>query len=148
MDKLSMTLMLLCALTQPLLSQTKATEPDVRLPAEFQRVLQDYEAAWQGHEAHALAQLFAEDGYVMAPGQSPIKGRNEIQRAYANAGGPLSLRAIAFASEGKLAYILGTFTRHKGEPDLGKFTLILRKDAHDGWVIVSDMDNSIRQLAR
>jgi ketosteroid isomerase-like protein len=148
MHKISMSLVLICSLAQPLLPQIRVTEPDIRLPAEFQRVLQDYKAAWQKHDAHALAQLFARDGYVLAPGEAPVKGREAIKRAYANAGGPLSLRAIAFDSEGKLAYILGSFTRRKGEADLGKFTLILRKDTHGSWLIVSDMDNSIRQLPR
>jgi ketosteroid isomerase-like protein len=146
--KILLRVMLIGVLVHPLLIQTTPAKPESQLPPELQRVLQDYEAAWQSHDAHALAQLFAADGYVLAPGQPPVKGREEIDRAYANAGGPLALRAIAYASEGSLAYIIGTFARHKGEPAIGKFTLTLRKDEHARWLIVSDMDNSSRQLER
>jgi ketosteroid isomerase-like protein len=142
MQKILLNLLLITALARPLLTQTVSPEPEVQLPTELQRVLRDYEAAWQSHNAHALAQLFATDGYVLAPGQPPVKGRDNIKRAYADAGGPLALRAIAYASEGNLAYIIGTFARRKGDPDVGKFTLTLRKEIRGEWLIVSDMDNS------
>jgi hypothetical protein len=53
----------------------------------------------------------------------------------------LSLRAFAFAAEGRVGYILGGFARQKGEPDNGKFTLTLHRAADGRWLIVSDMDN-------
>ena len=40
-----------------------------------------------------------------------------------------------------MAYIIGGFAREKGEPDIGKFTLTLRKGVDGRWVIMSDMDN-------
>jgi hypothetical protein len=51
------------------------------------------------------------------------------------------LRAFAFATEGKVGYILGGFARQAGQPDVGKFTLTLRADADGRWLIASDMDN-------
>ena len=123
---------------------TPSPLPSVALPPELARVLTDYEAAWRAKDAAALARLFAEDGFVLGSGAPPVRGRAAIESAYAGSGGPLVLRALAFATEGPLAYIIGAFARQPGEPDVGKFTLTLRKDASGKWVIVSDMDNGNR----
>jgi ketosteroid isomerase-like protein len=116
-------------------------EPSVTLPPPLARVLSDYELAWRNQDAASLARLFAEDGFVLSSGVPPVRGRLQIQKHYAGAGGPLALRALAFAAEGSVAYIIGGFARQKGEPDIGKFTLTLRKSADGRWLIVSDMDN-------
>lgn len=113
----------------------------VSLPPDLDRVLRDYERAWQRRDAAALADLFAEDGFVLAQGKPPVRGRAAIRAAYAEAGGPLSLRALAFATEGPLGHILGTYSLRPGEPDLGKFVLTLRRRADGHWLIFSDMDN-------
>ena len=118
-----------------------AQEPTVELPRELDRVLTDYETAWAARDAKALAALFAEDGFVLASGRPPVRGRSAIERYYQGHGGPLSLRAIAYATEGSVGYILGGYTSEKGRDDDGKFTLTLRKDASGKWWIVSDMDN-------
>jgi ketosteroid isomerase-like protein len=115
--------------------------PSVALPAPLQRVLTDYEAAWQRKDARALAALFAEDGFVLSNGVPAVRGRAAIEEHYAGQGGPLSLHAFAYAAEGSTAYIVGGFARHKGEPDVGKFTLTLRRGAGGRWLIQSDMDN-------
>lgn len=117
----------------------------VQLPADLARVLTDYETAWRSRNAAALARLFAEDGFVLPNGLLPIKGRAEIERYYTGMGGPLSLRAIAFAAEGRVGYIIGGYAREKGEADVGKFTLTLRKGEDGRWLIVSDMDSPNRQ---
>jgi ketosteroid isomerase-like protein len=115
--------------------------PDVALPAPLARVLTDYEKAWQNKDAAALAALFADDGFVLSTGTLPVRGREAIEKRYAGAGGPLSLRAFAFATDGRIGYILGGFARAKGEPDIGKFTLTLRQGNDGRWLIMSDMDN-------
>lgn len=115
--------------------------PAVDLPAPLARVLTDYEAAWQKKDAAALARLFAEDGFVLASGGPPVRGRAQIEKHYAGAGGPLALRAFAFATDGPVGYIIGGYARQKGQPDTGKFTLTLRKGTDGRWLIVSDMDN-------
>jgi len=122
-----------------------AQEPTVELPRELDRVLTDYETAWAVRDAKALAALFAEDGFVLASGRPPVRGRSAIERYYQGHGGPLSLRAIAYATEGSVAYILGGYTSEKGRDDDGKFALTLRKDASGKWWIFSDMDNSNRR---
>jgi ketosteroid isomerase-like protein len=114
--------------------------PSVDLPAPLQRVLTDYEKAWQAKDADALSKLFAEDGFVLSSNNPPIRGRDSIRKFYANAGGGLSLRALAFATEGSVGYVIGGYAGAKGEPDTGKFTLTLKK-VGDKWMIMSDMDN-------
>ena len=88
-----------------------AQQPSVQLPAELARVLTDYENAWRSRNASALSRLFAEDGFVLPNGSLSVRGRAEIERHYTGAGGPLALRAIAFAAEGGVGYIIGGFAR-------------------------------------
>ena len=116
-------------------------QPSITLPAPLARVLTDYERSWQAKDAAGLAALFAEDGLVLSTGRPPVRGRAQIEERYKGVGGPLALRAFAFATEGSLGYILGGFARQAGEPDIGKFTLTLRNGKDGRWLIVSDMDN-------
>jgi uncharacterized protein (TIGR02246 family) len=123
-----------------------AGEASVTLPPELARVLTDYEAGWKAGNAAALANLFAEDGFVLPQGQPPVKGRAAIQKLYTSNGAPLSLRAIAYATAGDAGYIIGGYSTDPGKPDDGKFTLTLRKAGDGRWLIMSDMDNSNRRL--
>lgn len=122
--------------------------PSIDLPSDLVRVLRDYEAAWSKRDAPALARLFAEDGYVMANGGVPVKGRAAIEKHYTGSGGPLFLRAFAYAAEGSVGYILGGYTNQQGAPDAGKFTLTLRKGPDGRWLILSDMDSPNRRPQR
>jgi len=114
--------------------------PSVELPPELARVLTDYETIWSSTGGMKLAELFTEDGFVLSGGRPPIRGRAGIAEYYSKPGGQLSLRALAYATEGSVGYIIGGYTDRKGNPDIGKFTLTLRK-AGGRWLIVSDMDN-------
>jgi ketosteroid isomerase-like protein len=120
-------------------------QPSIELPPDLARVLTDYESAWGRKDAAGLARLFAEDGYVLPSGGVPVKGRAAIEQRYTGSGGPLALRAFAFAAEGSVGYILGGYAGKRGDPDDGKFTLTLRKGADGRWLIVSDMDSSNRR---
>jgi ketosteroid isomerase-like protein len=135
------------AATDPVSSPTANQEevgaqslPSVALPPELDRVLRDYESAWRGKDPEGLAALFTEDGFVLSSGRPPVRGREAIADRYQNSGGPLALRALAFDTEGTTGYIIGAYGRAKGEPDAGKFTLVLRR-VEGRWLIVSDMDN-------
>jgi ketosteroid isomerase-like protein len=119
-------------------------EPGVKLPPELARVLTDYETAWRAGDGAALARLFDADGFVLPDGGPAVKGRAAIQQYYKGPGGPLVLHAFASATEGAVGYIIGGFARQEGQPDVGKFTLTLRKGADGRWLIVSDMDNGNR----
>ncbi len=136
---------LLMATSAAGLQETPAAEPSVNLPPELARVLTDYEAAWSKKDPAALAGLFAEDGFVLPNGGTPVRGRAAIQKYYTGHGGPLSLRALAYAAEGGVGYIIGGYTETAGKPDIGKFTLTLRKGSDGRWLIMSDMDNSNRR---
>jgi ketosteroid isomerase-like protein len=122
-----------------------APQPTVQLPPELARVLTEYETAWQRRDAAALARLFADDAFVLPSGRPPIRGRAAIQQYYTGQGGPLALRAMAFAIDGSVGYIIGGFAGKPGDADSGKFTLTLRKGADGRWLIFSDMDSGNRQ---
>ncbi len=136
-------LILSVLMTCAVVAQQPATEPlpSVELPAALARVLTDYEMAWGNKDAAALAVLFAEDGFVLSGSRPPVRGRAAIKEHYNGKGGPLSLRALAYATEGSVGYIIGAYTRYEGQPDVGKFTLTLRKNDDGRWLIMSDMDN-------
>jgi len=80
---------------------------------------------------------------VLASGRPPVRGRDAIRAAYANAGGALALRALAYSTEGAVGYIIGAFGRAAGGEDSGKFILALKK-VGDRWMIAADIDNSSR----
>ena len=122
-----------------------AYQPSVTLPPELARVLTDYEIAWKAGNASSLANLFAEDGFVLSEGRVATKGRAAIRKLYTHAGAPLALRAFAYATNGDTGYIIGGYSGEPGKPDNGKFTLTLRKAGDGRWLIVSDMDNSNRR---
>jgi ketosteroid isomerase-like protein len=119
--------------------------PTVQLPGNLQRVLTDYEDAWQKKDAKALAALFSPNAIVLPSGSPAARGREAIEKHYTGSGGPLSLRPIAYATNGNLGYIVGGYSRSKDAADEGKFTLVLTRDAKGRWLILSDMDNSNRR---
>ena len=79
-----------------------ASQPSVSLPAELDRVLRDYESAWGAKDAARLSRLFAEDGFVLPAGSPPVRGRAAVETFYNGHGGPLFLRAFAYATDGKV----------------------------------------------
>jgi ketosteroid isomerase-like protein len=135
-------------ITVSVAAQEPMAQPSVELPPDLARVLRDYEKAWGSKDAAALAALFAEDGYVLPNGAAPVKGRAAIQKHYSGSGGPLFLRAFAYAAEGPVGYILGGYASQQGAADAGKFTLTLRKASDGRWLIVSDMDSPNRRPSR
>jgi hypothetical protein len=124
----------------------RAALPSVNLPPELDRVLRDYERAWQAQDADGLAALFAADGYVLSDTRPPVRGRAAIREAYAHAGGPLWLRALAYAQNGAVGWIVGGYRHRSSGPDDGKFVLALRRGnnglSNPPWEIAADIDNS------
>jgi len=125
-------------------AEDRVLPPAVRLPPELARVLTEYEAGWRAGDGAALARLFDEEGFVLPNGDAPVQGRAAIERYYKGPGSPLVLRAFSFATHGSVGYILGGFSKQEGQPDIGKFTLTLRKTSDGRWLIVSGMDNGNR----
>ena len=142
MRSIALVLALLASTAVPVDAQSADSQlPSVNLPPELERVLRDYEAAWKARDAAALAGLFAADGFVLPPGRPPVRGKVAIQEYYTRRGGPLALRALAYAAEGNVGYIIGGYAAEPDLPDGGKFTLTLQKVADGRWLIMSDMDN-------
>ena len=121
--------------------------PSVKLPPALDRVLRDYEKAWQAKDAVGLANLFAEDGFVLSNGKQAVRGRDAVRKAYEGQGGPLSLRAFAYSADGNDGYIIGAYAESSDKPDLGKFVLALKK-SEGKWLIAADIDNSNRRPQR
>lgn len=119
-----------------------ASAPSVPLPPELDRVLRDYERAWQARDAAALAALFTDDGMTLSSGLPLRRGRSAIQQGYATSGGPLSLRAVSYATDDTVGYIIGGYSEQPGQPDIGKFVLALRRSPGGPWRIAADIDNS------
>jgi glyoxylase-like metal-dependent hydrolase (beta-lactamase superfamily II) len=116
-------------------------QPSATLPPELARVLRDYERAWQSRDAAGLAGLFVEDGMTLSPGRPLRRGRSAIQEGYTGAGGPLSLRAVSYAADDTVGYIIGGYSEQPGQPDIGKFVLALRRSPGGPWRIAADIDN-------
>lgn len=117
-------------------------QPSVQLPPELDRVLRDYERAWQARDASGLAALFTEDGMTLSSGQPLRRGRAAIREGYATSGGPLSLRAFSYAADDTVGYIIGGYSEQQGQRDIGKFVLALRRSPGGRWLIAADIDNS------
>jgi ketosteroid isomerase-like protein len=132
----------------PARAQSPATAPppipSATLPPALDRVLREYERAWKSGDADAVAALFAQDGFLLQSGRAPIRGRSAIAAQYrGQAGGALRLRALGYAAGDTVGYIAGAYGYGEGAdvPDMGKFTLTLRRDRGGAWQIFSDMDN-------
>lgn len=120
-------------------------QPSVTLPAELDRVLRDYETAWENNDEDILASLFTEDGYV--PSESGwLHGRDMIRSKYRHTGGDLRLRAIDFAMSGDVGFIIGAYGYGEAaaEIDRGNFVLALKKSVPGKWLIVADLDKTNR----
>ncbi len=113
--------------------------PSITLPADLARVLTDYETQWR-FGGDSLTKLFAEDAILTVGGKPPMRGHAAIAAHYAGPKPPLALRAIAYAAEGNIAYIIGGYAMERGAPDGGKFVLTLKKAPNGRWLIFSDMD--------
>lgn len=124
------------------------TLPTVVLPAELDRVLRDYERAWRARDAAGLAALFTEDGFVLSGGRPPVRGRDAVRAHYEGSGGPLHLRAVAFATSDTVGYIIGTYGATPAEIDAGKFVLALRRARGGPWRIAADMDNPSQPMRK
>lgn len=114
----------------------------VTLPAALDRVLRDYEAAWEAGDGKRLAALFTEDGFALSNGRLPIRGRATIEAWHTRPGGDLQLRAFAWSTSDSVGYIVGGYTYPGMTGPGGKFLLALRLGPDGRWLIAADMDNS------
>lgn len=118
----------------------------ITLPPELDRVLRDYERAWSAGDEKGLADLFTQDGFVPTR-FGWVRGHADILSVYQDSQGPLRLRALAFATQDTVGYIVGAY-RYSEQPDgrdAGKFVLALRRSPSGKWLIAADLDNGNRQ---
>ncbi len=118
--------------------------PSITLPPALDRVLRDYEKAWKASDANGLAALFADGRVVMTNSGRAVRGREGVRQMYSNGGGPLVLRAMAYAADDTVAHIIGGYTLRPGEGDAGTFVLALVRSPGGPWLIVADMDRARR----
>lgn len=120
--------------------------PSVELSAALERVLREYERHWRAGHADSLAALFTEDGMIANRG-GWIRGRGAIRQAYDQTSSELRLRAVAYAIEDRVAYIMGAYGYGSGDSvaDRGMFILALRRDSDGKWLIAADLDGSMRR---
>ncbi|HEY7568172.1 MAG TPA: DUF4440 domain-containing protein [Gemmatimonadaceae bacterium] len=119
--------------------------PSIALPPDLDRVLRDYEKAWKASDANGLAALFADGRVVMTNSGRAVRGREGVRQMYSNGGGPLVLRAMAYAADDTVAHIIGGYTLRPGEGDAGTFVLALVRSRGGPWLIAADMDRSHRR---
>ena len=119
--------------------------PSITLPPDLDKVLRDYETAWKASDATGLAQLFVDGRVVMTNSGRAVRGREAVRQMYANGGGPLALRAMAYAAADTVAHIIGGYSLRPGEGDAGTFVLALVRSRGGPWLIVADMDKSHRR---
>ena len=67
----------------------------VALPAPLDRVLRDYEAAWEAGDGKRLAALFTEDGFALSNGRLPMRGRAAIEAWHTRPGGEMRQHPVA-----------------------------------------------------
>jgi ketosteroid isomerase-like protein len=145
---LAVTVLGLMLVAEPLHAQSlpspamSAELPETALPPDLDRVLRDYERAWRAGDAKSIASLFTEDGVLLQNHRPPIRGRGAIQAIYeGERGGPLRLRALAFAAGDTIGYIVGGYRYGDALQDMGKFTITLQRAPGKPWLISSDMDS-------
>ncbi|MFW6083708.1 MAG: YybH family protein [Gemmatimonadota bacterium] len=119
--------------------------PSIELPAELDRVLRDYERHWSDGDADGLVSLFTPDGMIRRRGW--IQGHAALRKGLQGSGGDLRLRAVGYAVDETVAYILGAYGYGDGDPppDRGVFILTLRRAEDGQWLITADLDASIPQ---
>ena len=144
MHRIGLVAIALSVLAIPVSAQTLQSAdplPSVTLPADLDKVLRNYENAWRANDIPALVALFTEDGFVLQPGRLPARGHAALSSVYTGqAGGNLKLRALAYAADSSVGYIIGAYGYGDAPGDQGKFTITLRKTG-GRWLIASDMDN-------
>lgn len=104
------------------------------------------DAANAGDTERLVSSFYAEEARLLPPNHALVSGRAQIRdffQGMIGAGvGEFSARTLECESSGDLAYVVGTYTLGKPEPDTGKFIEIHRRQADGSWRCVADIFNS------
>lgn len=115
--------------------------------SEIEGVLRAYEAAYNAHDARALAAVHCVDGRY-APASGPlIEGRAALEEYWSrSAAQGLGLELLAYETQGNIGWALGSWqfpAKEGARPFGGRFLLALRRE--DGrWRIAVDINNDAR----
>jgi ketosteroid isomerase-like protein len=115
--------------------------PTVVLPPELDRVLRDFERHWAAGDEAGLAALFTEDALLMPTGFAAERGRAAIRHAYEAVAVPVHLRALAYAADDSVGYVVGAYGFEHSDAEAGKFVFTLRRTPGGAWMISSHIVN-------
>jgi uncharacterized protein (TIGR02246 family) len=120
--------------------------------AEIETVIADFETAFNGQDAAAVAGLYTEDGAIFPPEGPRIDGKEGIGnywRGLIDAGlSDLALNAVEIEDNGDFAYEVGTFSLKApaeggASTDVkGQYIVIWTKDADGNWRLHRDIWNT------
>ena len=137
--------LLLCR-AQPALGQL--TDADRK---GIQDVTDRFAKAMVSGDAAGVATLYTDDGMLLPPNESAVKGRSAIQQYVGRLPKITSFtpRLIEMEGNGDMAYIRGTYEitlmpagAKTPSKDSGKFIEIRRKQADGSWLLARDFWNS------
>jgi predicted TIM-barrel fold metal-dependent hydrolase len=137
-------------LRSPAVSQLFASQiPVVALPPDLDAVLRALESRFRARDAAGLAALFTETG-VMQVGRNWHMGPAGIHLALLGRGGNIRLDAQAFDAGPSFGYIAGSYRTDNETPpgELGRFLLVLGRDAGGPWRIAAASLNNLEPEAR
>ena len=113
---------------------------------------QGFMSAFSAGNAKAVASFYAEGGRLLPPNGPMVRGRKGIEEFFKGARA-MGMKSIALVPvdigfDADLAYEVGTYTielQPKGgeaAKDVGKYVIVLRRQADDSWQIAADIFNS------
>jgi uncharacterized protein (TIGR02246 family) len=117
--------------------------------AAIERLNDAWTAAFNKGDAHAVAEMYAEDAYVLPPGSDMVKGRAAIEAFWRQASqqlGDAKLTTLDVLPLGRNAVReIGTVTlKTKGQPAqevVGKYAVVWRKVGGQ-WKLATDIWNT------
>jgi uncharacterized protein (TIGR02246 family) len=119
---------------------------------EILAMIQAWEKAANAKDAPGIAALYAEDATLLPPGQSAVKGRQNIQafwQGFLNAGASdVKLQSTEIAGSGTVFYEIGEFSAMMPQPTggtapgTGKYIVVYGAQVDGTLKIVADIFNS------
>lgn len=121
--------------------------------AAVQQAIADVDRQWEEAanrgDAEAVAALYADDAYFLAPNAELVQGREEIREllqglvdmGLAN----VDFTTVDVGASGDLAYEVGRYSldlQQPGVSDQGKYVIVARRQADGSWKLVADIFNS------
>ncbi len=129
------------------------------LDAEMVELENAWEQAYEGGEAAALAGLYADDAYYMAPYSEAMRGGAELQSYFAGimdqtSGRQITIERTDYGGSGDMAYSIGTYSvqmqmgdAEEPTTDNGKYLTLARRAGEGSWEIYAHIWNTNKSEA-